>query len=277
MAFKARRTRGTIGGAGSADSDETATDAPTVAAAATDDHDDASGDGSGDGSANAAAEAQAPGAGSETATELTFSDHTADDGDDAPRTVGRRGGKRLGGGKRKRKSADGDTAAPAKRSHHAAKPKPPKVDVGAVDGLLSIAEGFLVPQLGPAARFAPQERALIVPSLAGIIDRMTPDVAERFRNVADPLLLAVGLGMWGLRVYGSATRPQRPAQRPGIDRPESGSVTVTPAATGGAAVAARPEPSPPPPVVPPAGRNGAASMPGTVDDALHAAWGTAPL
>lgn len=276
MAFAARRARGKIGGAGSADSAETAALDSAATSAANDDDDSAS-DGAGATSASAGTEAEAFGAGQETATELTFTDHTDDSEDVAPRSVGR-GRKRLGGGKRggKRGADKQDAPSAPKRNHHA-RPKLPAIDQGAVSGLLDIAEGFLVPQLGAVARFQPQERALIVPALAGIIDRMTPEMAERFRGVADPVLLAVGLGMWGLRVYGAKTAPAAPRPRPGVDRPETGSVTVAPAGSGGSPIVARPETVPPAPVVAPSGRNGAGPVLGVADDALHDAWGTAPL
>lgn len=45
------------------------------------------------------------------------------------------------------------------------------------------------------------ERNLIEEPLARIMDRLSPEVTEKIQTFSDPILLAFGLGLWGMRLY----------------------------------------------------------------------------
>lgn len=174
--------------------------------------------------------------GEEAAGELTLVDQTvADldgqpDDDAAPETL-RANRKRLGRGPGRPKGAATTTkrAGPTRTANTTEKVVAAgKLDQKAVSTLLAICEGFMVPQLGDAARFAPNERQLIEPSLANILARMAPEQAAKFSAVADPLMLGTGLLMWALRVFNRPAAPPQPTGRPPVQlRSVGGTATQT--------------------------------------------------
>lgn len=140
--------------------------------------------------------------------------------DEAPAPApARRGGRPKGTGKAKKLS--GGSFYAKKRRDEAARSAaatftdvPVAIDHGLmVRILLQMIEGMTVPQLGEHARFQPDERKLIEPSLESIMKRMTPEAAQHFSRFADPLMLGVGLLVWGTRVFST------PRQAPGPSRP----------------------------------------------------------
>lgn len=66
--------------------------------------------------------------------------------------------------------------------------------------LVGMMESMAVMTIGPEAKFAPMERAMIDPSLARILARMPKESIDKFGGMLDPMVLALGLGMWGLRI-----------------------------------------------------------------------------
>lgn len=73
-------------------------------------------------------------------------------------------------------------------------------------------ESFCVQRFGPEARLQPQERALIQEPLIRILNRLPTRVAEKAGQLADPLALMWGLGMYWLRI--SQLRPQKAETEP---------------------------------------------------------------
>lgn len=77
----------------------------------------------------------------------------------------------------------------------------------------------------PSAVMQPGEQAKVEPPLTRILARMDTQAVETFQKFADPIALAMGLGMWGVRVASIAAmqrqaqavttgRPPRPQTRP---------------------------------------------------------------
>ena len=79
--------------------------------------------------------------------------------------------------------------------------------VGALDGM---AQAVVDPEAGLTA----QERDLIEPPLGRILDRLSPEMAEKIAILGDPVLLAFGLGLWSLRLIRlqQAKKPERKAE-----------------------------------------------------------------
>lgn len=166
------------------------------------------------GATPAADEAAEPGAQEELAPiELGFADRTTPPEPEAapekPRPIRRIGKLRRPGNQ---------------KSHSAKTPDPVKKITGkggadATKIVLILVETVAARELGEHARFTPDERKLIEPSMARILDRMTPDVAAKVSALADPLMLGTGLLIWGVRVYGHGAPARPPAPTPG---PEGG-------------------------------------------------------
>lgn len=98
-----------------------------------------------------------------------------------------------------------------------------RLDKAAVSALLDIVDAMTSAQLGDRAKFNARERGLIEPSLTRIVARMTPDAAAKFSQLADPLMLATGLLLWGVRVFGGdrsseGTRPPTPLRPQPVPR-----------------------------------------------------------
>lgn len=198
------------------------------AAATTTATDDGHSDGSEAGDAGSSQEATEgiTSLGEETSGELSlsFDDLTADD-DDAPAPAPRRG--RKPGPKPK-----------GKRSHHKKKtvtqifeePPAQKLDRKMAGILLQIVEGITVPQLGEHARFEPDERKLIEPPLANLIERLTPESAKMFSQFADPVMLGFGLLVWGARVFSVPRQAPAPRPRPTLLRREAAPTQPSPGA-----------------------------------------------
>lgn len=96
---------------------------------------------------------------------------------------------------------------------------------GAVAGLLlSLAEGMFAAAWGPEGRFTPKERAIIEPPLGRIIARMSPGDAAKFASFADPIFLASGLLIYGMRIW--TVQQSRVPNRQGEPGPPDRSVPV---------------------------------------------------
>jgi hypothetical protein len=109
----------------------------------------------------------------------------------------------------------GDEPKPSKSATASGKSEPASVAV-----LLQLVEALTVAQYGERARFEIAERRLIEPSLGRILARMTPDSAKVFGAIADPVLLATGLLIWGVRVFSGGN--QQPGRPPTPIRPVEG-------------------------------------------------------
>lgn len=112
--------------------------------------------------------------------------------------------------------------APGRQS---APPKPKAAAAGengdarqTTTALLQFAQLGAVATLGPVAAFTPLEIGLIEPAAVRILSRMDASAVARYGALADPLVLAVGLGMWGLRVWTAHSAATRAASA----NPESG-------------------------------------------------------
>ena len=73
--------------------------------------------------------------------------------------------------------------------------------------------------IGPDATLAEHERALIEPALTRVIDRASPEALERLSAISDPVMIAVGVGLWGMRVL-STRLPKEPKRRTEKRSPE---------------------------------------------------------
>jgi len=105
--------------------------------------------------------------------------------------------------------------------------------------LLQLVELAALATVGPAGAFTPIERAMVEPSMVRILARMDAATVARYGALADPVVLCLGLGMWGLRIMASrkpaappdtANRAQQtapgmpkaaPAESPGLARVEA--------------------------------------------------------
>jgi hypothetical protein len=76
----------------------------------------------------------------------------------------------------------------------------------AVQVLLDIMQAAAMVAVGPHATLTADERKMIVPPGGRIFARMSPEAASKLASVSDPLLLAVGMGFWLLRI--SRTGPR---------------------------------------------------------------------
>lgn len=133
-------------------------------------------------------------------------------------------------------------------------------DLNVAGILVTLVEGMVVPAIGEKAKFRPDERKLIEPSLGRIMARMSPSAAGHFTALADPILLGTGLLLWGFRVFSVPTKGTERNEQWQRVNPQQ---TVE-AAEAVAAAAARMQhqeeaPAPPPPLT-------------TVDPDLSAAW-----
>lgn len=254
VTFRTRSTRGAAGGAGSEAPDE---GAPEGAAP---DGQDASSTGSDDGDGGGYAEAEETTGEDEVLTSLGMddSDRVADEPVPPKRQKTPGSGRRKGSPqKRSHKKAPVQRARAVADALFGDEPPTQKLDRKMAGVLLTIVEGMTVPQLGEHARFQPDERRLIEPSLANILERMTPDSAKMFSAFADPIMLGTGILIWATRVWGANQRAAMNARRPAptLLRQEPAAAVVIPT-------------SPPPPAGP---------MDGQPDDAIRDDWTGAAL
>jgi len=157
---------------------------------------------------------------------IGFTDHTdlgddGDDGDDldddapAPAAPARNVGGRPKGSGGKKKAVKARRAS-RERSTAADDGDGPlssfRMDRQAVKLLLLAVEGMAVPQIGPHARFEPDERKLIEEPLERMLGKLTPRTVKMVGAFADPIMLGTGLMIWASRVF-SVQRPA-PAPRP---------------------------------------------------------------
>jgi hypothetical protein len=98
--------------------------------------------------------------------------------------------------------------------------------------LIEMLNSVLETSMGTEAQLNRNERGFIEPPLGRLIDKYSPSQIEKFSLIADPLLLAVGLGIWFMRVRNNVTIPN-PLQReekPTIVEETASSVEYNPAA-----------------------------------------------
>lgn len=67
--------------------------------------------------------------------------------------------------------------------------------------LIGVLDSAAQAMIGTDAALTMAERALIDEPLARIMDRLSPAATEKIQTFADPVLLAFGLGLWGMRLY----------------------------------------------------------------------------
>lgn len=133
----------------------------------------------------------------------------------------------------------------------------------AVSGLVDLVNMLTVARLGPDAVMSPIERGMIEAPAARIMQRMTPAAAQRVSALSDPLLLGVGLLMWGTRLRGIGHQ----AAQDGSDaaRAAMGPTPANTAATSAPGVTTvTPEPAIPRDSETYYGRNGTAPAPAVV-------------
>lgn len=146
----------------------------------------------------------------------------------------------ITGKSRAKKTPLPDTDArelPPKKSHHKKQPQPVSKTqaseaVAVLFEMLRVATGMV--GLGPDAMPTPMERAFIEPSLTRLIERYG-SVAEQFSWLFDPLMLAVGVGLYGVRlsaiVRDQMARNKPPDETP-PNRPPSPNVPPDPGNNG---------------------------------------------
>jgi hypothetical protein len=71
---------------------------------------------------------------------------------------------------------------------------------------------------GPEAGFNPLEQELIEPPLARILAKADPEKMGQFAALMDPLLLVIGLALWGSRVQKLALPPKPKADPPPLSQ-----------------------------------------------------------
>lgn len=140
-----------------------------------------------------------------------------------PLTRSRRGGARPGAGRKpSQKSA---TVAPAPKAPAAPKSSSRKdaPDPEAARALLTLAEGGLQLAVGERAKMSATERMFIEPPLGRLMGRLNERSAARVSALTDPLMLGIGLLMYGMRLFGAApaapTAPSRPNPAPNPSQP----------------------------------------------------------
>jgi hypothetical protein len=69
--------------------------------------------------------------------------------------------------------------------------------------------GRLNQQSAPEAAINLNERNAIEDPLARILERLSPEMTAKVQVLADPILLAFGLGLWGLRLYKISTEKEK--------------------------------------------------------------------
>lgn len=120
------------------------------------------------------------------------------------------------------------------------KPSKPKTNdatgdaTQATTALLQLAELAAVATVGPHAALNPIERAMVEPALIRTLARMDAATVARYGALADPIVLALGLGMWGFRCYVTygaqqQARAARQAESADRARPGSGAPASAPA------------------------------------------------
>lgn len=129
--------------------------------------------------------------------------------------------------------------------------------------ILQLAELAAMATIGPSAKLNMMERGLIEPSMVRILARMDAAAVARYSALSDPILLGLGLSMYGFRLWASARAAAAQSDQAGDRAP----------AAGGAAGAAVSTPAPvavagPPPAETPAqraaARNGVAPVPADI-------------
>lgn len=89
--------------------------------------------------------------------------------------------------------------APQKRGVRSRKPANTKQ----AENIVNVLEVLAVSWAGPVASFEAHERVLIVNGIASIIANMGSQTYQKLESIASPAGLALGLGLWALRVSAS--------------------------------------------------------------------------
>jgi hypothetical protein len=76
-----------------------------------------------------------------------------------------------------------------------------------------MAEGMLVGTIGPHAALTPVERAMVVPPAGRILARADADALAKYAGIMDPLMLGLGLCIWGARVWSVSREQRKPEDR----------------------------------------------------------------
>jgi hypothetical protein len=69
------------------------------------------------------------------------------------------------------------------------------------DVLLTITDGMTATLIGPDCVMLSNEREMIEPPLSRILERLDPLASALIEKYTDPILLTMGLAMWGLRIF----------------------------------------------------------------------------
>jgi hypothetical protein len=69
------------------------------------------------------------------------------------------------------------------------------------DVLLTITDGMTATLIGPECVMLSNEREMIEPPLSRILERLDPLASALIEKYTDPIMLAMGLAMWGLRIW----------------------------------------------------------------------------
>lgn len=103
--------------------------------------------------------------------------------------------------------------------------------------LIGVLDSAAQGMVGADAAITLNERNLIEEPLGRILDRLSPELVSKIQIVSDPILLAMGLGLWGMRVYKlnqmqteSATAqpvPTAPAEPVPESKPEDAPETIS--------------------------------------------------
>lgn len=86
-----------------------------------------------------------------------------------------------------------------------------------VTTLLDLVQLAAMATVGPHAALNPIERGMVEPAAVRILARMDDAAVARYGALADPIVLAMGLGLWGMRIV--AAQRQRQAEPPATDTP----------------------------------------------------------
>lgn len=67
--------------------------------------------------------------------------------------------------------------------------------------ILTIVDGMIQTLLYPECAMTADERAMIEPPLYRILERLDPGLSSTMEKFTDPVMLGMGLVMWGLRIF----------------------------------------------------------------------------
>ena len=79
--------------------------------------------------------------------------------------------------------------------------------------MIQMCEGMLAGAIGPHAALTPVERAMIVPPAGRMLARADAEKLAKYASVMDPMMLGVGLCIWGARVWTVSREQRKPEDR----------------------------------------------------------------